>query len=148
MCKFIWLVAVFAFIVLSQVTAKGYSNLKQPVSYHPTQPAHEPALNLEGVSVHGVTKLLSIQPWISLGPTCIQDLPSRAHSCWQDLCPSVKDGGVFLSQWLPSQGLSQPHWWSTASCCSAPTSTIIWQLLSSQWLGEPDSVRGKIQLQF
>lgn len=48
MCKFIWLVAVFAFIVLSQVTAKGYSNLKQPVSYHPTQPAHEPELNLEG----------------------------------------------------------------------------------------------------
>lgn len=48
MCNFIWLVAVFVFIVLSQVTAKEYSNLKQPVSYHPTEPAHEPEFNLEG----------------------------------------------------------------------------------------------------
>lgn len=88
MCNFVWLVAVFVFIVLSQVTAKEYSNLKQPVSYYPTEPAHEPEFNLEGCYQPAIYIALDI-----LGSCLYQDLPSRAHSCWQDSCPSVKDGG-------------------------------------------------------
>lgn len=96
-CNFIWLVSGVVFIAMSQVTAKGISQLKQHVSYHSTEPAHKPELNLEGMSAHGVTKLLSLQPWIALGPICIQDPPSMTSSCWQDSCPIVKDGGLPLT---------------------------------------------------